>query len=137
MLITIQPWLRGDEPKVRTVDSNFITSIERQGSHVEITLTNSQIFLEHYPNDEEAARRYDELILAWAKSQSESVMLSELTSSVDTNQWIKLGAYYFKSSDIKCIKQFPSGIRIFTHDGEMTDIIEITEEQLATALLHI
>jgi hypothetical protein len=133
MLITLQPWLRGEEPKVRTVDTQYIVSIERQGTRVEITTANSQIFIERFPNDEEATRRYDELILKWAQS-SPTATLTELSAPVDT-KWIKLGAYYFKSTDIKYIKQFPSGIRVATNDGDETDIIDISQDDLEQALL--
>ena len=132
MLITLQPWLRGDETKVRTVESQYIVSIERQGTRVELTTANSQIFIEHFPNDEEATRRYDELVLMWAQA-SPAAALTELSAPVDT-KWIKLGAYYFKSSDIKYIRQFPSGIRVATNDGDVTDIIDISQEDLDKAL---
>lgn len=134
MLITLQPWLRGEEPKVRTVDTQHIVSIERQGTRVEVTTVNSQIFIEHFPNDEEAARRYDELVIKWATA---TVQLdTSLDRPVDT-EWIKLGAYWFKTSDIKYIRQYPSGIKILTNDGDTTDIIDITEEQLQKALLKL
>ena len=132
MLITLQPWLRGEEPKVRTVDTQYIVSVERQGTRVEITTANSQIFIEHFPNDEEATRRYDELILKWAQA-SPAVTLTELSTPVD-EKWIKLGACYFRASNIKYIKQFPSGIRVTTNDGDVTDIIDISQAELEQAL---
>lgn len=136
MQITLMPDLHGNETVNRIIDSKHVSSVEHTGKQVEITMDNGTIFIENYPSQEEAERRYDDFCILWAAGDTvksiEPVEPTRTRTRTRTHarkslKWIKLEAtsntYFFKAEDIRYIRTFPSGIRVNFIDGRSTDIM--------------
>lgn len=129
MQITLMSDLSGNEVTYRTIDSKHISSVEHTGKQVEITMDNGTIFVENHSSHAEAEHRYDDFCILWAAGDTtlEAVTESTRAHAHGCLNWIKLEApsnkYFFKTSDIRYIKTFPSGVRIEFNDGRSTDVI--------------
>lgn len=132
MQITLTPDLHGSETRHRIIDSRHVSSVEHTSKQVEITMDNGTIFIENYPSQEEAERRYDDFCILWAagdtaKSTEPVEPTRTRAHARKSLKWIKLEAtsntYFFKAEDIRYIRTFPSGIRVNFIDGRSTDIM--------------
>lgn len=128
MQITLTPDLHGSETRHRIIDSRHVSSVEHTSKQVEITMDNGTIFIENYPSQEEAERRYDDFCILWAAGDSSPELLESTRAHAHgCLNWIKLEApsnkYFFKTDDVRYIKTFPSGVRVEFNDGRSTDVM--------------
>lgn len=130
MQITLMPDLRGNETTNRIIDSKHVSSVECTGKQIEITMDNGTIFIEHHSSHEEAVHRYDDFCILWAAGDSSPELLESTRTRAHAHgclKWIKLetpsNKYFFKTSDVRYIKTFPSGVRVEFNDGRSTDVM--------------